>query len=263
MNHRDVILGFAAVFLFVKSYANCLVAELSQLCYGGVMRAIALASTDGLCTYGCPFIMGLQPVIVPVGRIALGRIFNVVGSSIDTYIDLSLSSQFNTTCLVDSGLFVESLKPLSSTKQQEEPSLRLGTILSINGGCRLASRVGNQFNTILFPDVSWTFYLACLYSKASSVYSAWTPSFASRTKLFSCLGARIKAECEHLFYNTDVLFAQIKPIHRTPLAIMALSVCVKLFETGIKVVDLLTPYKSGGKIGLFGGGISIPAQFIL
>ena len=28
---------------------------------------------------------------------------------------------------------------------------------------------------------------------------------------------------------------------------------VRLFETGIKVVDLLTPYKSGGKIELFGG----------
>ena len=26
-----------------------------------------------------------------------------------------------------------------------------------------------------------------------------------------------------------------------------------MFETGIKVVDLLTPYKKGGKIGLFGG----------
>ena len=26
-----------------------------------------------------------------------------------------------------------------------------------------------------------------------------------------------------------------------------------MFETGIKVIDLLTPYKQGGKIGLFGG----------
>jgi F-type H+-transporting ATPase subunit beta len=34
---------------------------------------------------------------------------------------------------------------------------------------------------------------------------------------------------------------------------MNLSVNLSLFETGIKVVDLLTPYKKGGKIGLFGG----------
>jgi hypothetical protein len=101
MNTRDIVLGFASVFLFVKSYANFLVAELSQLCYGGVLRAIALGSTDGLCTWRCTFLMGLQPVIVPVGRIALGRIFNVVGSVIDRYMELSLSSQFNTTIPVD------------------------------------------------------------------------------------------------------------------------------------------------------------------
>jgi F-type H+-transporting ATPase subunit beta len=34
---------------------------------------------------------------------------------------------------------------------------------------------------------------------------------------------------------------------------MTLSTQLALFETGIKVVDLLTPYKKGGKIGLFGG----------
>ena len=38
-----------AVFLFIKSYASWLVAELSQLCYKGVLRTIALGSTDGLC----------------------------------------------------------------------------------------------------------------------------------------------------------------------------------------------------------------------
>merc|ERR1711881_255517 len=32
-----------------------------------------------------------------------------------------------------------------------------------------------------------------------------------------------------------------------------LSVFVTLFQTGIKVLDLLTPYKKGAKIGLFGG----------
>ena len=67
INVRDIILGFAPVFLFIKSYASFLVAELSQLCYKGVLRTIALGSTDGLCTWRCTFVMGLQPVIVPVG----------------------------------------------------------------------------------------------------------------------------------------------------------------------------------------------------
>merc|ERR1712151_387301 len=95
MNTRDIVLGFASVFLFVKSYANFLVAELSQLCYGGVLRAVALGSTDGMCTWRCSAIVLFQGLIVPVGRITLGRIFNVVGSVVDAYIELSCSSQFN------------------------------------------------------------------------------------------------------------------------------------------------------------------------
>jgi len=57
----------------------------------------------------------------------------------------------------------------------------------------------------------------------------------------------------HHFYGTDVIFASVKPIHKTAVAIMRLRIGVFLFETGIKVLDLLTPYKKGGKIGLFGG----------
>ncbi len=43
------------------------------------------------------------------------------------------------------------------------------------------------------------------------------------------------------------------PIHRKPPAFDQLESKTQLFETGIKVIDLLTPYVQGGKIGLFGG----------
>nr|YP_010596559.1 ATP synthase CF1 beta subunit [Chrysotila carterae]WAK83195.1 ATP synthase CF1 beta subunit [Chrysotila carterae] len=43
------------------------------------------------------------------------------------------------------------------------------------------------------------------------------------------------------------------PIHRTAPAFTDLDTKPSVFETGIKVVDLLAPYKRGGKIGLFGG----------
>src|SRR5690606_36239339 len=42
-------------------------------------------------------------------------------------------------------------------------------------------------------------------------------------------------------------------IHREPPAFDQLESKTQLFETGIKVIDLLTPYVQGGKIGLFGG----------
>jgi F-type H+-transporting ATPase subunit beta len=43
------------------------------------------------------------------------------------------------------------------------------------------------------------------------------------------------------------------PIHRDPPEFGDLSPEVEIFETGIKVVDLIAPYVKGGKVGLFGG----------
>ena len=43
------------------------------------------------------------------------------------------------------------------------------------------------------------------------------------------------------------------PIHRAAPKFVDQSVSVEMFETGIKVIDLLAPYRKGGKIGLFGG----------
>jgi F-type H+-transporting ATPase subunit beta len=43
------------------------------------------------------------------------------------------------------------------------------------------------------------------------------------------------------------------PIHRAPPTLEDQSTELKMFETGIKVIDLLEPYLQGGKIGLFGG----------
>jgi len=43
------------------------------------------------------------------------------------------------------------------------------------------------------------------------------------------------------------------PIHRKAPAFVDLDTKLSIFETGIKVVDLLAPYRRGGKIGLFGG----------
>ena len=43
------------------------------------------------------------------------------------------------------------------------------------------------------------------------------------------------------------------PIHRASPAVSDLSTSTELFETGIKVIDLLTPFVRGGKAGLFGG----------
>ncbi|NUP13669.1 MAG: F0F1 ATP synthase subunit beta [Polyangiaceae bacterium] len=53
------------------------------------------------------------------------------------------------------------------------------------------------------------------------------------------------------------------PIHRDPPKFTDQSTKVEVFETGIKVVDLLAPYRKGGKIGLFGGAGVGKTVFIL
>jgi len=51
----------------------------------------------------------------------------------------------------------------------------------------------------------------------------------------------------------DVKYDETLPIHRDAPAFTELETKPSIFETGIKVVDLLAPYRRGGKIGLFGG----------
>ncbi|MDI6716484.1 MAG: F0F1 ATP synthase subunit beta [Actinomycetota bacterium] len=47
--------------------------------------------------------------------------------------------------------------------------------------------------------------------------------------------------------------SEVYPIHRKPPTFEQLQPTTEIFETGIKVVDLLAPYVKGGKVGLFGG----------
>src|SRR4051794_30362789 len=65
-------------------------------------------------------------------------------------------------------------------------------------------------------------------------------------RVFNLLGAPI--DCRGPVHATERW-----PIHREPPSFDSLSPKTEQFETGIKVIDLLTPFVRGGKIGLFGG----------
>nr|B8HP55.1 RecName: Full=ATP synthase subunit beta; AltName: Full=ATP synthase F1 sector subunit beta; AltName: Full=F-ATPase subunit beta [Cyanothece sp. PCC 7425] len=65
-------------------------------------------------------------------------------------------------------------------------------------------------------------------------------------RIFNVLGEPVD---EKGTVNSETTF----PIHRAAPAFTNLETKPSVFETGIKVVDLLTPYRRGGKIGLFGG----------
>jgi F-type H+-transporting ATPase subunit beta len=60
-------------------------------------------------------------------------------------------------------------------------------------------------------------------------------------------------ECINLKEGERLEVKERWPIHRSAPAFDTLEAKTEMFETGIKVIDLLTPYVLGGKIGLFGG----------
>jgi F-type H+-transporting ATPase subunit beta len=65
-------------------------------------------------------------------------------------------------------------------------------------------------------------------------------------RIFNVLGQAIDSDA-------PVEAAAYWPIHRDPPDLVAQDPTPKIFETGIKVIDLMAPYTRGGKVGLFGG----------
>ncbi|KTF04368.1 ATP synthase subunit beta [Trueperella bernardiae] len=63
----------------------------------------------------------------------------------------------------------------------------------------------------------------------------------------------VVGECLNLEEGETLEVTERWPIHRTAPNFDQLEGQTKMFQTGIKVIDLLTPYVQGGKIGLFGG----------
>lgn len=71
---------------------------------------------------------------------------------------------------------------------------------------------------------------------------------ATLGRMFNVLGEPIDG-----LGSEDLKDAKKMSIHRNPPKFKDQSVKTEIFETGIKVIDLLCPYVRGGKIGLFGG----------
>ncbi|GAC1566868.1 MAG: F0F1 ATP synthase subunit beta [Vulcanimicrobiaceae bacterium] len=65
-------------------------------------------------------------------------------------------------------------------------------------------------------------------------------------RIFNVLGKAIDS-------NEPVVASAMWPIHRDAPNFAAQDPTPKIFETGIKVIDLMAPYTRGGKVGLFGG----------
>ncbi|ESQ45945.1 hypothetical protein EUTSA_v10011087mg [Eutrema salsugineum] len=99
--------------------------------------------------------------------------------------------------------------------------------------------------------------VAFLPGKMPNIYNALV------VKGRDTLGQEINVTCEvqQLLGNNRVRAVAMRPvdtrttspIHKSVPAFIQLDTKLSIFETGIKVVDLLAPYRRGGKIGLLGG----------
>ena len=68
-----------------------------------------------------------------------------------------------------------------------------------------------------------------------------------------CLGRILNVVGDPVDEAGPVNAKRFSPIHKAPPTFQEQSTKAEIFETGIKVIDLLAPYRKGGKIGLFGG----------
>merc|ERR1712203_1190146 len=224
--------GLAAALILVKAYANWLVLEVNQICYGGIIRTIALGFTEGISSWKVGVFCNFQPLVVPVGRSTLGRLFNVLGSTIDSYLELDELPVFATR----EGLLIG-----------EESNTGVGDI-------RISSDIQEELGYKRIecgvePNIELVSFTNTSNEVLQETIEKLIFSHVQMNKSLESAGELLVRQ----FRGSVFKDRSISPIHKTPVKIESLSVSIDLFETGIKVVDLLTPYKKGGKIGLFGG----------
>ena len=162
-----------------------LVLEVSQHLGEGVVRTIAMDSTDGLVR-GMEVTATGSPIMMPVGKEVLGRILNVTGDPVDEI-----------------------------------------SILELNDGEKVRGIIDDESETSYTVKVRDPEHVHDIENKK-----------VSKTKVD----------------NIRVLESETRnPIHREAPTFEEQAGVTEMFETGIKVVDLLAPYAQGGKVGLFGG----------
>lgn len=86
----------------------------------------------------------------------------------------------------------------------------------------------------------------------------WTPVFDTNTPISVPVGEEVLGRLfnvlgEPIDQKGAVKAKKTLPIHRSAPLFSEQSVKSEVFETGIKVIDLLAPFVKGGKVGLFGG----------
>ncbi|THU42718.1 hypothetical protein C4D60_Mb00t19350 [Musa balbisiana] len=113
---------------------------------------------------------------------------------------------------------------------------------------RIAQIIGPVLDVVFPPGKMPNIYNALVVKGRDTIGQQINVTFGGATlgRIFNVLG-------EPVDNLGPVDTSTTSPIHRPAPAFIQLETKLSIFETGIKVVDLLAPYRRGGKIGLFGG----------
>ena len=87
-----------------KSYLNTHNRELGHLCPSGIMRSISLSPTTCLSTWKYHSLFITTSLLVQVGLISLGRLFNIMGTMINPHLELTQSSPHQDTLASSNGI---------------------------------------------------------------------------------------------------------------------------------------------------------------
>jgi F-type H+-transporting ATPase subunit beta len=198
-----------------------IVAEVQQHLGGGRVRTICMTSTDGLRRSAC-VLATRRPISVPVGRGTLGRIFNVLGLPVDGLGPVYAGSDY-------------ALEPWSETPTE---STGAGGLVGI-AAKEKQGPTPSEFRKLQSEElVTKILRRTSLYDHAAAL-NEWGQLKDPSYDIFS----------DNSFKEAPRYWA----IHTAAPRFVDLVTTPTIFETGIKVLDLIGPYKRGGKIGLFGG----------
>ena len=89
-----ISIDLSSIFSFTKCYENQSFIEITQVCFYKIFKSISLGCTEGLSVQKVKVLLSYQPIVILVGRSVLGRLFNVLGSCVDLFIEFSISICF-------------------------------------------------------------------------------------------------------------------------------------------------------------------------
>ncbi|MGN0017135.1 MAG: F0F1 ATP synthase subunit beta [Candidatus Avelusimicrobium sp.] len=134
-------------------------------------------------------------------------------------------------------------------EQQHLPAIENAVEIEMEGGAKIVAEVAQQMGDGIVRCVS----LESTDGLQRGAKAVDTGAPLQVPVGEACLGRLMNVLGKPQDHRGDISAAMHMPIHRDPPSLEDQNPTPEIFETGIKVIDLIAPYMKGGKVGLFGG----------